>query len=260
MTRLEVGHSYGSIYGFKYLGVYKYDKYIPDEQDDAPVARDASGKVIVDEYGNGLPMTFAYGTTSQYQFRGGDAKYQDINHDGTIDELDIVYLGNSNPLFNGGFGTNFRYKDLSFNMFFNYRVGNKVVNSARMNAESMYGYDNQSIAVNWRWRKDGDETPIPRALKEAGYNSLGSDRYVEDASFLRFKYIQLNYAVPAAKLKPYKINQLTFYLNVNNIASFSKYTGVDPEVGGSSSMGNVTTDNSKTPRSKDLTFGITVGF
>jgi TonB-linked SusC/RagA family outer membrane protein len=258
MTRLEVGHSYGSIYGFRYLGVYKYDKYIPGEQEDAPVARDVNGRVIVDEMGNGLPMTFAYGTTSQYQFRGGDAMYADINKDGTIDELDIIYLGNSNPLVTGGFGTTLRYKDLSCNMFFNYRIGNKVVNMARMNAESMYGYDNQSIAVNWRWRKDGDETIMPRALKQAGFNSLGSDRYVEDASFLRFKYIQLNYAVPSAKLRPYKIDRLSLYLNVNNIAVFSSYTGVDPEVG-TGGMGNVASDNSKTPRTRDLTFGLTVG-
>ena len=258
MTRLEKGHSYGSIYGFKYLGVYKYDKYIPGEQDNAPVARDVNGRVIVDELGNGLPMTFAYGTTSQYVFRGGDAMYEDINKDGTIDELDIIYLGNSNPLVSGGFGTTLRYKDLSCNMFFNYRIGNKVVNMARMNAESMYGYDNQSIATNWRWRKDGDVTPIPRALKQEGYNSLGSSRYVEDASFVRFKYIQLNYAVPSAKLRPYKIDRLSLYLNINNIAVFSSYTGVDPEVG-SGDMGNVASDNSKTPRTRDLTFGLTVG-
>lgn len=258
MTRLEKGHSYGSIYGFRYLGTYKYDKYIPGVQENAPVARDADNRVIVDGLGNGLPMTFAYGTTSEYVFRGGDAKYDDINNDGTIDELDIIYLGNSNPLVSGGFGTNLRYKDLSCNMFFNFRIGNKVVNMARMNAESMYGYDNQSIAVNWRWRKDGDDTPIPRALYQAGYNSLGSDRYVEDASFLRFKYIQLNYSIPSAKLKPYKINRLSIYLNVNNIAVFSSYTGVDPEVG-VGGMGNVAQDNSKTPRTKDLTLGLTVG-
>lgn len=258
LTRLELGHSYGSIYGFKSLGVYTYDKYIPNEQENAPVARDKQGNVIVDEFGVGLPMTFAYGTTSQYEFRGGDAKYQDVNNDGTIDELDIVYLGNSNPLFSGGFGTNLRYKDLSCNMFFNFRVGNKVVNQARMNAENMYKYDNQSIAVNWRWRKSGDETPIPRALKDAGYNFLGSSRYVEDASFLRFKYIQLNYAIPSAKLKPYKIDRLSFYLNVNNIAVLTKYTGVDPEVS-TGDRGNVAKDTQKTPRSRDLTFGITVG-
>jgi hypothetical protein len=241
------------------LGVYKYDKYIPVEQEEAPVARDKQGRVIVDEWGNGLPMTFAYGTTQQYKFRGGDAMYEDVNKDGTIDELDIIYLGNCNPLISGGFGTSLRYKDLSCNMFFNYRIGNKVVNQARMNAESMYGYDNQSIAVNWRWRKDGDDTPIPRALYQAGFNSLGSSRYVEDASFVRFKYIQLNYAIPTAKLKPYKIERVSLYLNINNIAVFTKYTGVDPEVGGSAGMGNVAKDNSKTPRTRDLTFGLTVG-
>ncbi len=257
LSRIEVGHSYGSIYGFKYKGVYTYDKYIRDEQESAPVARDEQGRVIVDEYGEPLPMTFAFGKTNQYTFRGGDAKYEDINYDGTIDELDIVYLGNCNPLFNGGFGTTLRYKDLGIVMFFNYRVGNKVVNMARMNAESMYGYDNQSIAVNWRWRKDGDLTEIPRALKQAGYNILGSDRYVEDASFLRFKYLQFNYAVPSAKLKPYKIDRLTLYLNFNNIAVFSKYTGVEPEIG----IGGfgVAQDNSKTPRTKDFTLGLTIG-
>lgn len=258
LTRLELGHSYGSIYGFKSLGVYTYDKYIPGEQDNAPVARDEQGNVIVDEFGVGLPMTFAYGTTSEYVFRGGDAKYQDVNHDGTIDELDIIYLGNSNPLFSGGMGANLRYKDLSCNLFFNFRLGNKVVNGARMAAEKMYDYNNQSIAVNWRWRKDGDETPIPRALKNAGFNFLGSSRYVEDASFLRFKSIQFNYAIPSAKTRPYKIDRMSFYLNITNIGVLTRYTGVDPEVG-TGSQGNVARDGSKTPRSRDLTFGITVG-
>jgi len=258
LTRLEVGHSYGSIYGFKNKGVYQYDKYIAGEQESAPVARDEQGRVLVDELGDALPMTFAYGTTSQYTFRGGDAMYEDLNHDGTIDELDIVYLGNSNPLFNGGFGSTLHYKDFACVMFFNYRVGNKIVNRARMEAESMYSYDNQSIAVNWRWRKDGDLTEIPRALYQSGYNFLGSDRYVEDGSFLRFKYLQFNYSVPPSKLKPYKLDRLTLYLNFNNLAVFSSYTGVEPEVS-SIGLGGIATDNSKTPRSKDFTLGISVG-
>lgn len=258
LTHLEEGHSYGSIYGFKYKGVYKYDEYIPGLQDDAPVARDAKGRVLVDEQNEPLPMTFAYGTTSQYTFRGGDAMYEDINHDGSIDELDIVYLGNSNPFFNGGFGTTLLYKNFSCVMFFNFRLGNKVINAARMNAENMYGYDNQSVAVNWRWRKDGDVTEIPRALYQYGYNWLGSDRFVEDGSFVRFKYLQLNYNVPSAKLKRYNLNRMSVYLNFNNLAVFTKYTGVDPEVG-YGGMG-ISTDNSKTPRPKDVTLNLTLGF
>ncbi len=257
LTRLQVGNSFGSIYGFRYKGVYQYDEYIAGEHEDAPVAHDAAGRVIVDERGEALPMTYAYGTTNEYEFRGGDAKYEDINHDGTIDELDIVYLGNSNPLLNGGFGTTLHYGDLSCVMFFNYRFGNKLVNGARMNAENMYGNDNQSIAVNWRWRKDGDITDIPRALYQYGYNYLGSDRFVEDGSFLRFKYLQLNYTVPSAKLKRYKIDRLSFYVNLNNVALFTQYTGVDPEIG----YGDfgVATDNSTTPRAKDITLGISIG-
>jgi len=142
-------------------------------------------------------------------------------------------------------------------MFFNFRVGNKIVNAARMSAESMYNYSNQSIAVNWRWRKDGDQTEIPRALYNDGYNWLGSDRFVEDGSFIRFKYLQFNYTVPSAKLKPYKIDKLNIYLNFNNLLVLTQYTGVDPEVGYGSF--GVSTDNSKTPRSKDFTLGISIG-
>lgn len=257
MSRLQVGNSYGSIYGFRYKGVYQYDEYIEGEQIDAPVACDVNGRILVDEKGEALPMMFAYGTTSEYEFRGGDAKYEDINHDGSIDELDIVYLGNSNPKINGGFGTNLHYKNLSCVMFFNFRYGNKIVNITRMNAENMWGADNQSIAVNWRWRKDGDVAVIPRALYLYGRNWLGSDRFVEDGSFLRFKYLQFNYTVPTARLKQFKIDKLSFYLNFNNLAVLTKYTGVDPEVGYGSF--GVSTDKANTPRSKDFTLGVSIG-
>lgn len=259
MTRLQEGHSFGSIYGFQYEGVYKYDKY--DEEHghlDAPVARDASGEVIKDERDKALPMVFAAGTTVEYEFRGGDAKYKDQNNDGSIDELDIVYLGNCNPLFNGGMGFTLRYKSLSCTTFFNYRYGNKVVNAARMNAENMYDNDNQSIAVNWRWRKDGDETGIPRALYNHGYNWLGSDRFVEDASFLRFKYLTFNYILPANWIKPLGLDRVSAYLTFNNLYVFTKYSGMDPEIG----YGDfgISTDHSQTPRSKDFTLGVTIGF
>ncbi len=257
LSRLENGHSYGSIYGFKYEGVYKYDDFNFGENQDAPVARDKNGNILTDENGEALPMMFAYGTTSEYKFRGGDAKYADINHDGSIDELDIVYLGNSNPVMNGGFGSTLRYKNLNCTLFFNFRYGNKIVNAARMNAENMYNDDNQSIAVNWRWRKDGDVTKIPRALYQSGYNWLGSDRFVEDGSFLRFKYLTFNYAVPASTLKPLGIDKVNVYLTFNNLYVFTKYTGVDPEVGYGGF--GVSTDGSKTPRSKDFTLGLSIG-
>ena len=257
LTRLQQGNSFGSIYGFRYKGVYQYDKYKEGTQEDAPVARNAQGYVIFDDKGEAIPMVFAFGKTNEYEFRGGDAKYEDINHDGNINELDIVYLGNSNPLFNGGFGPTFRYKNFSCTAFFNYRVGNKIVNTARMFAENMYSTNNQSIAVNWRWRKDGDETYIPRALYGYGYNWLGSDRYVEDGSFLRFKYLTFNYALPKKQLKQLKLDRVNFYLTLNNIFVLTSYTGVDPEVG-YGSLG-ISKDWGQTPRAKEMTLGLTVG-
>lgn len=258
LSRLQEGNSYGSIYGFKYKGVYKYDDYIPGEHENAPVARDENGNVFVDEEGEPLPMYFAYGRSNAYEFHGGDAIYEDINHDGSIDELDIVYLGNSNPKVNGGFGSTIRYKSFGLTLFFNFRYGNKIINAARMNAENMYGLNNQSKSVNWRWRKDGDETIIPRALYNYGYNWLGSDRFVEDGSFTRLKHVTMNYRAPSKKLKKYHIQSLNFYLTMNNLFVWTKYTGVDPEVG----YGNfsLSLDNANTPRSKDVTLGVSITF
>lgn len=257
LTRIQEGNSLGSIYGFRYKGVYQYDEYQEGRDGTSPVAKDAQGNVIKDGNGNPVPMYFGYGSTN-YRFRGGDAIYEDVNNDGTIDELDIVYLGNSNPKLNGGFGTKLQYKNFTVNAFFNFRLGSKILNIARMNAESMYTNDNQSTAVNWRWRKDGDVTEIPRALYQYGYNYLGSDRFVEDGSFLRFKYLTFGYAFDQKVLRPIGLNQLTLNLTLNNLVTFTKYTGVDPEV--SPGDWNVSRDESKTPRSRYFTFSVNVGF
>lgn len=262
LSRLQEGNALGSIYGFRYKGVYQYDKYVAGREGTSPVARNAAGDVIADSKGNPFPMHFAYGTTSSYVFRGGDAIYEDINHDGSIDELDIVYLGNSNPKVNGGFGATIKYKNFSVNTFFNFRYGNKILNKARMDAENMMTNNNQSVAVNWRWRKDGDVTEIPRALYNYGFNSLGSDRYVEDGSFLRLKYLTFSYELEKKMLKELKLNQMNFYLTLNNLVTFTKYTGVDPEVSINMNPGygliGVSTDNNKTPRAQYFTFGVTV--
>ncbi|MHB9055530.1 MAG: SusC/RagA family TonB-linked outer membrane protein [Paludibacteraceae bacterium] len=261
LTRVQTGNSFGSIYGFRYKGVYQYDKYVSGTQENAPVAKDINGKVILDQNNEPKYMYFAYGKTMQYRFRGGDAIYEDVNHDGSIDELDIVYLGNANPKLNGGFGPTFRYKNFYMKMFFNFRYGNKIINMARMNAENMYSDDNQSVAVDWRWRVDGDVTNMPRALYREGYNWLGSDRYVENGSFLRFKYLTFNYAFPKEIIKPYKLEKVNLYLTFNNLFVFTKYTGVDPEVGYGTLTSNrgLSIDGSSTPRTRDFTFGLTIG-
>lgn len=113
VRRFELGQPIGAIYGFRYKGVYL--------NDDQTIARDANGNKIYsyDASGKRTPvqMRFAY-PTIDYQFKAGDAIYEDINHDGNIDYQDVVYLGNANPILTGGFGPNIRYKSVSVSAFF----------------------------------------------------------------------------------------------------------------------------------------------
>jgi TonB-linked SusC/RagA family outer membrane protein len=263
LSRVQLNMASGSIYGFRSKGVYQYSKYSDAEVvgvsgPNAPVVKNAKGEPILDEKGSTKPMYFCYGTTVATEFKGGDAKYEDINHDGNINELDIVYLGSTLPKIIGGFGFKLNYGRFQWNNQFVFRAGNKVVNQARMNAEKMYDNTNQSRAVNWRWRVEGDETSIPRALKSAGYNWLGSDRFVEDASYIRMNYTQVNYSVDPKLLKKYRLSQLSLYVSFNNPFVLTHYSGADPEVptGGT----GVAMDNSRTPRSKSFTGGVTIAF
>ena len=265
LTRVELNTAFGSIYGFRYKGVYQYSDYSEVEVPgvsgpNAPVARDKNGRVIVDENGITTPVMFCYtGSKDESKvFRGGDAIYEDINSDGQIDELDIVYLGSSLPKFTGGFGFKLHWGRLQWNNQFNFRYGNKIINSARMNLEKMYDNNNQSRAVNWRWRVEGDITEIPRALRQAGYNYLGSDRFVEDGSFIRLNYSQLSYSLDPKLIRSWGLSQLSLYVSANNLFVLTKYSGADPEVG-YGSMG-IVTDGAQTPRAKSFTAGVTIQF
>src|SRR5574344_446316 len=187
LNRIQVGNPLGSIYGLRYKGVYQYTyEYLTNYAKDqgfsnsqfenwinneflasgktAPIALDAKGKVLMSSTGTPIRMVYNHDGLD-YQFQGGDAIYEDVNNDGEINQLDIVYLGNSLPKFNGGFNFTFRYDRWTLRTSFNFRFGAKVVNLARMNLQKMYDTDNQCATVNYRWRKDGDNTPMPRALR-----------------------------------------------------------------------------------------------
>lgn len=266
LTRIQMNNSYGSIYGFRYKGVYaySYEKFDKAEAEgkSCPVARDADGNIMYDYDGNPKQLKYDYLGTN-YMFQGGDAIYEDVNNDGSIDEYDVVYLGNSNPKLEGGFGSTIRYGSLSLTVFCNFRYGGKIINNARMSAENMYTDDNQCRTVNWRWRKEGDETDVPRALYQQGYNWLGSDRYVEDGSFLRIKYVSLRYTAPKRWADAIRAKAINAYFTVNNLYCFTKYSGTDPEVAVqnfNASLPGVAYDRSRTPRSKDWTLGVSVTF
>lgn len=263
LIRLEKDQPYGAFYGYRYKGVY-----LNDEQ---TIAKDANGKPIYTVGQSGqreqLHMKFGY-PSIDYRFQAGDAMYEDINHDGNINEQDIVYLGDYNPLFTGGFGPTVRYKNLSLNAWFYFRYGCDVINETRMNMEKMYNFDNQSKATLRRWRQayEGEAVAnapgdlLPRALYNQGYNWLASDRFVEDGSFLRLKTVTVRYNLPRKVANRFFLEDVNFWLTLQNLYTWTKYTGQDPEVSISGKLNDVGRDRSQTPRSKQFTLGLSLTF
>ena len=246
-NKIVQGNPIGSFYGYKCLGVY--------QNVDETYARDAAGNKILDMLGN--PVVMKNGTSLVYP---GDAKYQDLNHDGVIDQYDISYLGNAMPLLTGGGGFDIRYKNLTLSAFFHGRYGQKIVNQTRISMENMSGADNQSTAVLRRWRYEGDNTNVPRALYGTGYNFLGSDRFVEDGSFIRLKTLSLTYTVPKDFLKKLGIDRLNIWATGYDLFTWTNYTGQDPEVSLSSDIYMLSVDKASTPKTKHYAVGLTMNF
>lgn len=245
--RIIEGAPVGSFFGYRYLGVYNTtnDTY----------ARDARGGIMTDL--DGKPIVMKNGS---YTCFPGDAKYQDINHDGVINQSDIVYIGNANPVVTGGGGFNVKFKQVTLTTFFHYRLGQKIVNQARMNSEAMYGTDNQSLSVLKRWRSADDDTNIPRALWQHGLNYLGSDRFVEDCSFLRLKTLSISYGLPKDFCRKHNINSINLFFTAYDLLTWTNYTGQDPEVTLPSNVTAIAMDQAQTPPAKRISGGLIINF
>jgi hypothetical protein len=249
--RIVEGEPIGSFFGFKYKGVYPTDA-------DA-VARDADGNMLYDNDGNPLPMTYL-GT---YTFQGGDAIYEDINHDGKIDLNDVVYIGDSNPDFIGGFGSALRYKNLDFSFSFHYRLGFDIVNGVAMDTEGMTGRDNQSKAVLSRWRVQGqdEEGMLPRAYLNHPANNLGSDRYVEPGDFIRLNNVKVGYRLNQQLADRLNVRTITLAVTARKLYTFTRYSGQDPEIGQNAiNPFWIGVDRANTPPPRILTFSALIGF
>ncbi|SDB75765.1 TonB-linked outer membrane protein, SusC/RagA family [Bacteroides ovatus] len=242
--RREEGRPMGSFYGYRYKGVY--------QNKDATYARDAEGNIMKDISGTPIVMRNGNATVAP-----GDAIYEDINHDGVINQYDIVYLGNSNPRLTGGAGINISYKQFKLSAIFYGRYGQDVVNSTRLDNESMRSINNQSTAVLRRWRNEGDQTDIPRALYGEGYNTLGSDRFVEDASYLRLKTLSLTYRLPKKMIQRWGFSNIDVYVTGYNLLTWTRYTGQDPEV---KTENTYARDSATTPASIQLVAGFNLSF
>ena len=189
----------------------------------------------------------------------GDIKYKDLNGDGRITVSDKTYIGDPNPDFTFGFTNDFSYKNFTLSVFFQGSYGNDIYNASRIETEGMYDGKNQSTAVLNRWKKRGDITDIPRAVKGTD-NIKASSRWVEDGSYLRRKTLTLAYNLPTQALQQYGIRKVQPYLTAQNLWTLTNYKGFDPEVNEGLSGPTMGIDWGTYPQTKSFIFGLNIEF
>ena len=164
-----------------------------------------------------------------YGMEPGDFKYIDQNNDGKIDAADRKIIGHALPKLFWGMNNSFSYENLTLDIFVQGQHGNQILNSNRFELESGNGLSNASTDMLNRWTPENPSNEYPRANRNADYLHM-SDRYLEDGSYIRVKTISLSYNLPSKWMQSLKIEKARFYVTGENLLTFTKYTGFDPEV------------------------------
>ncbi len=192
----------------------------------------------------------------------GDAIYKDLNNDGQLTAADGTFIGDAQPDYFGGFTNTFNYKGLDFSVFFQYSMGNQMINfgnTTLLNSGEEID-NNQSREALKRWQKEGDLAPIPKYEFGNTFNNRFSSRFVEDASYIRLKNVSLGYTFPKQMISKFKIRNLRVYASGTNIWTWTNYSGADPEV---NSLDGSTTaqglDLYTFPQVRTILFGINLG-
>lgn len=205
-TLLSLGREPYEFYGYQTAGIYATTA-------DALQPTPATGQPLKNSFGN--------------CYQGGDVIFVDQNGDGIIDDRDRTPLGDARPDVFGSFGTSLRWRSLTLTADFGYSLGAKAYNATRRQMESMDNFCNQSTAVLSRWQLEGQEATLPRAAYgDPSGNNIFSDRWLEDASFLKLRQLQLSYALGGRLLRFVKGS---VWLAAENLWTLTPYLGGDPE-------------------------------
>ncbi|MFC2137258.1 SusC/RagA family TonB-linked outer membrane protein [Bacteroidota bacterium] len=284
VTRTVVGQPIGMFYGYAIEGMY--------ETEDDFYMKDANGNILLDD--NNEPVMVALPVDAQAihpsQIWLGDYKYKDFNGDTLITEADRTFIGNPHPKFTLGFNTSIEYKNFDLSIDLWGVIGNKVLNYTRLRYE-----DPNSILGVFKSVKDfarigvidtslridpgtglaaepneiisnvyliNEGTNIPRITNDnANDNNRLSDRFIEDGSYVRIKNLILGYTLPGNITNKLNISELRVYVNIQNLYTFTKYKGYDPEIGSyNQDMLNTGIDNGRYPTARTYTFGLHVNF
>lgn len=223
LTYSTIGHPIGEFYGLQAIGVF---------QNAAQIAS-------TPHMSGAIP---------------GDLIFADLNDDKTIDEKDRTFLGNPNPPIYYGLDASVAYKGFDMGISVQGVSGNKILNAVSM---WRYGTENfEKYMVDNRWHGEGTSNEFPSAALSNAQTT--SSFYVEDGSYLRIKSLQIGYSLPSSLLAKVGINKVRFYLNGENLHTFTKYRGFSPEVAGGSITGGV--DKEAYPLSTVYSFGVNLNF
>jgi hypothetical protein len=183
-----------------------------------------------DDLDNSLPQ-FGY-AIAQNQTWLGDIRFKDINGDKIINSSDYTFIGSPIPKFTYGLTNTFQYKNFDLSVFLQGSYGAKIYNFLKWQIERMNNaYMNQSTTVMDRYTADNTGGSLTRFTSTNTNNTAMSDRYIEDGSYLRVQNLTLGYRLPQNIISKVRITNLRAYISIQNLLTFSKYSGYDPEVG-----------------------------
>ena len=259
-SQTNIGQAVGEFYGYQSVGIFQTQAEI-----DALNAKAPDG---------------SYQGNAAQPSQPGDRKFRDINGDGQITADDRTSLGSPIPKFYGGFNLDLTYKAFDFNAFFYGSYGNKIFNYQARNLESFQapGFVGiQNVSVDYYENHWSPTNPSNRYARvnyndDVSANNVASSVYVENGSYLRLRNVTLGYTLPADVAKKLTLNRVRIYLAAQNLFTFTKYSGLDPEIGqptgtdpnnNNSSASNPTAsgvDVGTYPSSRFFTMGLNVTF
>ena len=248
ITHTVPGHPVGSYYGGVTNGLF----------------------TLADAQGGQIPVQFEVPVATSATSAGtwaGDIRFKDISGpggkpDGKIDNFDVTFIGSPHPKFTYGLTNTFRYKDFDLSLFLQGSQGAKIYNFLRRYLEGAENlYSNQLNTVLDRYTAANTSGTLPRFTGQNKNNTSVSDRFVEDGSYLRIQNISIGYNVPKSIARKALMTNLKVYVSVQNLHTFTKYSGYDPEIGSfNRSILSMNIDNGHYPNPRTFTAGINAEF
>lgn len=268
--RIDNGYTLGDMYGYKARMIFPYDQsnaFTSDWVQLTPVFDEKDRFVKYQLEGqdyNGEVKQLRYGTAKGEIFKGGDVMWDDLNHDGIINEEDRQVIGCGQPDFIGGFSTDFKWKGFTLSAFFSFAVGGDVFNNVDASrSDHKWSTLTQANPVNVAnsWKAPGDIAKYPQPSNKR--NSVDNTRkasslWIEDGSYIRLKNLKLDYNFPKEWARVLRMKDLSMGVMLQDFFTWTNYSGFDPEI---PSRGfAVGYDNHNYPKSKSILFSINANF